>query len=400
MKEVFIISTGDIVRSKTAGSQRVMNVARSLAAGNVNVYLCSYDRMRSKNIVCREFASGISYLQSADEKANNFMHLIIFLRSVSRLMSNRCTDQVIYLYPTVFVVKDFIYLIWFKLFKRYKIYCDINELRSTNVKSVTPSAGIIRHFIFLLKSAVDHSIYKLSEFQVIFYDGIVVISSNLNKYFSRFAKKLIQVPILCDVSAVSADVKAISYDYKLFKICFAGYIDCKKEGFDIMFDALGELNINHPTDLYLYGILSDTERQTLDSLKKRFGVEDRVVYIGNVEPDSLYQEFLKYHLLILPRPMTLQASYGFSTKLSEYLVSGVPVLVTDVSDNSLYIKDKINGFVIPPGSKRAMVNKILEIMSDYNSVARLVAEEARKTVREKLDYRLFTSVFTDFFFKN
>ena len=44
MREVFIISTGQIVKGKTAGSQRVMNVARSLAAGNVHVYpvlICS-----------------------------------------------------------------------------------------------------------------------------------------------------------------------------------------------------------------------------------------------------------------------------------------------------------------------------------------------------------------------
>ena len=41
MKEVFIISTGEIVNGKTAGARRMVNIASSLAAVNVNVFLCS-----------------------------------------------------------------------------------------------------------------------------------------------------------------------------------------------------------------------------------------------------------------------------------------------------------------------------------------------------------------------
>jgi len=122
--------------------------------------------------------------------------------------------------------------------------------------------------------------------------------------------------------------------------------------------------------------------------------------MGNIDPDDLITEFALYHLLILPRPLTRQTKFGFSTKLSEYLISGIPVLVTDVSDNSAYIKDNYNGFVIPPGSEILMENKILEIMENYNENARRIAGNAFLTVREYFDYKLYTKPLTDLFFNN
>ena len=86
-----------------------------------------------------------------------------------------------------------------------------------------------------------------------------------------------------------------------------------------------------------------------------------------------------------------------SHKLSEYLVSGIPVLVTDVSDNALYIRDGFNGYIITPGSASVMADKILEIIRDYNWEAKILVENAYQTVREKFDYRLFSYDYVNFF---
>ena len=109
------------------------------------------------------------------------------------------------------------------------------------------------------------------------------------------------------------------------------------------------------------------------------------------------REFLKYHLLILPRPINKRTIYGFSTKLSEYLVSGIPVLLTDVSDNAMFIKDNYNGYIIPPGSADAIAGKLEEIILSYNDRAQEIVKNAHITVRERLDLRLFTQVYNEFF---
>jgi len=157
------------------------------------------------------------------------------------------------------------------------------------------------------------------------------------------------------------------------------------------------VNRNRRTELFLYGILEEQDRIRLGKLSEDYCLSDRIFYKGNIDPDGLPDEFKNYNLLILPRPLNKINMYGFSTKLSEYLVSGIPVLVTDVSDNASYIADGFNGYIIPPGSSSLMAEKILEIIRDYNWQAKMVVENAHQTVREKFDYRLFSSEIIDFF---
>jgi glycosyltransferase involved in cell wall biosynthesis len=119
--------------------------------------------------------------------------------------------------------------------------------------------------------------------------------------------------------------------------------------------------------------------------------------MGNIDPSELPDEFRKYNLLILPRTLNKRTKFGFSTKLSEYLVSGIPILITDVSDNALYIKDGFNGYIVPPGSAQAMADKIQKIIREYNWQSPEVVKNAYNTVREYFDYRLYSKAYSDFF---
>lgn len=399
MKEVFIISSGQVVKGKTAGSQRVINIAKSLAEGNINVFICSLTQINRNPVDSIELYPGIHFLQSRNNKVNSFSHLSGFLGSVNRFIKGRNSESVIYLYPTTFILKDFIYLLYFKMFRRYKFYCDINELRVTNAFLSVPSGNILLKVYFYIRFIYYYIPFKLNEIQVPFYNGIVVISSNLERYFSRYTQRIIKVPILCDVSKIPDILPAIHYDGSTFKICFAGFINCDKEGFDTLFEALYEINRKKNVELYLYGILIDKDRDILNHLTEKYMLRNKVFYMGNIDPDDLSREFSNYNLLILPRPLIPQAKYGFSTKLSEYLISGVPVLITDVSDNAIYIKDNYNGYIVSPGSLPELVNKILEVIENYNNSSLTIAANACQTAREHFDYKLYTKAFTNFFFK-
>jgi glycosyltransferase involved in cell wall biosynthesis len=400
MKDVFIISTGDIVRGRMAGTQRVLKTAKSLAAGNITVYLCSLIYINNDLIKTLELFPGIYSLESTDKSDNNSEHLTIFLRAVNKFMKDKNSDKVIYLYPTTWVLKDFIYLLYFKVIKGYNFYCDINELRSTNVFSTTPPAGFFSKIVFFLKSVRDLISYKLSELQIPFYDGIVVISTSLEKYFSKYTKKIIRVPILCDVSEIKTGNPPVQFNSGVFKICFTGTISCSKEGFDILFEALSMVNREKKTELYLYGTVHDNDKEVIKKLIEINKLKERVFFMGNLDPDQLLSEFQKYHLLILPRPLIPQTKYGFSTKLSEYLISGIPVLVTDVSDNALYIKDSVNGYIVQPGSSEALADKILEIIENYNDNSPAIAQNSLQTALREFDYHLFTQTFVRFFFSD
>ena len=399
MKDVFIISTGDIVRGRMAGTHRILKIAKSLAAGDISVYICSLIYINNDLVKAIELFPGIYSIESTGRFEDYSEHITVFLRTVNKFIKGKNSEKVIYLYPTTWVLKDFIYLLYFKIIKGYKFYCDINELRSTNVFSTTPPAGFFSKIVFFLKSARDLISYKLSGLQIPFYDGIVVISTNLEKYFSRYAKKIIRVPILCDVSEIKTGKSPVQFNSGAFKICFAGTISCSKEGFDILFEALSLVNKEKNTELYLYGPIHDNDKEILKKLTEINNLKERVFYMGNLDPDQLLSEFKKYHLLILPRPLIPQTKYGFSTKLSEYLISGIPILVTDVSDNALYIKDSVNGYIVQPGSSEALAGKILKIIENYNDTSRVIAQNALQTASREFDYHLFTQTFTNFFFR-
>lgn len=398
MREVFIISTGEILKAKTAGSRRMLKIAKSLAAGRITVYLCSFLEFKGNPADMSEVQPGIYTLESSNGAERRGSPLKQFIKTVNYYASRGDADKVIYLYPTTFVLKDFIYLLYFKYFKRYRFFCEINELRSAIAFSSPPPLNSGSSLKYFLKSVKDYIVFSLNEFQAILYDGIVVISTGLERYFSRYTNRIIRVPILCDEEEIALASEPPVFNEEIFKLCFAGYIKSEKEGFALLFEALSIVSIKKKVELYLYGILDEEDNVRLRHLSKKFGLTDNIFYLGNIEPEKLNHEFQKYHLLILPRPLNNRTKYGFSTKLSEYLVSGVPVLLTDVSDNALYIRDNYNGYIIPPGSATAMAEKLEYIIRYYNDQAKNIVDNAFTTVKEELDLKLFTDKFNDFFF--
>jgi len=400
MKEVFIISTGEIVNGKTAGARRMQKIAKSLVHGNITVYLCSLADFRGEPAYMESISHGVYALRTVKDKKHRKDSFRHFLIAVNRFLSIGETHKVIYLYPTTFVLKDFIYLLYFKYLKGHRFFCEINELRRSIPFSSQPASGLARRIIYYMKSVKDFIVFSMNELQVVLYDGITVISTSLEKYFSRYTRRIVRVPILCDADEINDASDSPEYDGKVFKICFAGYIKCDKEGFGLVYEAISKVNKQHNVEFYLYGKLEEEDSMRLRQLAEKHDLKEKVYYLGNIDPENLKREFLRYHLLILPRPLNRRTIYGFSTKLSDYLVSEIPVLLTDVSDNALFIKDNYNGYIIPPGSADIIAGKLEEIILSYNDRVREIVKNAHRTVLEKLDLKLFTQVYDDFFFNS
>lgn len=168
----------------------------------------------------------------------------------------------------------------------------------------------------------------------------------------------------------------------------------------IFYEALSRLKSKYKNfELHLYGpINKDTKKLLLNDIPEKFGIKDNVFYHGFVDQKNIINEMRKYNLLILPRPLNMQTHFGFSTKLSEYMVSGVPVLVTDVSDNGLYIKDGYNGFIVKPGDAKIMANKILYIIDKYKQLVELIGMNALVTAKNNFFYANYSKSLVEFLF--
>ncbi len=400
MKEVFIISSTLIINGKTAGSQRILNTARALALGNVKVYLCALPEIYKYPFECTGFASNIYNLHNNETKDDNFIQMFRFILALQKFIKERNSDSVIYLYPAGRVIFEWIYLIYFKFIKSNRLFCDINELRVTTFYNYASPEKFFPRLYNYIKFPVKYLKFKSSEFQALFYDGVIVISTNLEKYFTKYTKRMIRIPILCDLPENVSATAPIHYNNDIFRICFAGTLSNKKEGLDPLLKTIGILNQDRDVELHLYGYFPEFEESLLRKTAESYNINDKVFYHGFLEPLEVNHEFPKYHLLILPRPLNKQTKYGFSTKLAEYIISGVPTLVTNVSDNGMYIKDGFNGYLIDPGSITEMVSKIIYIIDNYNECSYDITGNAFRTARDNFDYRLYTDTLIDFLFNN
>ena len=70
-------------------------------------------------------------------------------------------------------------------------------------------------------------------------------------------------------------------------------------------------------------------------------------------------------MLVLARPTNIVADAGFPSKLTEYLSTGKPVLVTRVGDIPLYLKDRENAFLSDPDSAEAFAIELRYILNNY-----------------------------------
>lgn len=400
MKNVIIISTIPIVNGNIAGSSRIDKYARALAQ-NSKVYLISVDDINSLNSPFESDLPNIFYpiRNSKVAKFSLLKYILFFKRLKIKLKKEGIFEQSIFLlYPSTRTVFDFYALFFIKIVFRKKLYYEVNELRRTCLANRIFSKYLLRRFFELLKYLFDSMTYILIEAFIPFFDGLIVISTNLEKYFNPLNANIIRIPILSDVS-IAENISFKAYTNTApFKIGFFGSISYKKEGFDIFYQSIHELINEFPNiEVHLFGPINNNEKvELLKAYPTQLGFMNKLIYHGVIDQSILMPEIRKMNLLILPRTFNEQTRYGFSTKLSEYLVSGVPVLVTNVSDNGLYIKDGINGYLIEPGNSTLMKAKILYVIKENTKAHNLLVNSAYHTATKEFYYLNYSTKLYNF----
>lgn len=86
--------------------------------------------------------------------------------------------------------------------------------------------------------------------------------------------------------------------------------------------------------------------------------------------------FMGSKLFVFSRPPSLQATYGFSTKLGEYLATGKPVVATRIGEIEVFLKDRHNAFLCDPDVD-SISDAICEVLDDYDFALK-IGNEGRK----------------------
>lgn len=412
MKNVFIVTTIKLHKIDSAGAARIMNMARALILRGVRVFLCSsvmnsnieldsiYELSRNIFVVGEEKKKSIGRLRKRLCDFTNIFFVVRYLLKVVKLAKHIDGRKVFYLYPTTEASMDFMAFSIIRVINHYTLFYEVNELRRAGLHITTFSKNAVIAFYQAVIFFLNYIKFCIAEILTVCYSGLVVISTSLERYFRKYNTNMLRVPILVDLSE-NRNYRTIRYRHGgKFHIGFFGQIRVKKEGFDLFYKILSIVKLQFNNfKLHLYGpIVNDEKKLLLNILPLKYGIIENIVYHGIVERGIFFKEMKKNHLLVSPQPLNLMTKYNFSTKLSEYLISGVPVLVTDVSDNPLYIKDNYNGFIVQAGNDVEMANKILDIINHYNSVAPHVSANAIRTAQNHFNYVNYSESLYNFLF--
>lgn len=295
--------------------------------------------------------SFISYL------AYPFLILMAFIRIF--LFKDNASKNILYVYNSVSI--DIFSILLFARLAGFKIIVDIVE-----------DYRIIKENQSSFLVFKQNSINFFEERIHLFCHHVVVISNYLEELFTKKLKT--KVPV--DLIPVSINFKANTNTKENFnspvRITYAGSF-ANKDGLQYLIEAFQDYSkLYSDSELILAGIGNNPEKIIKDS------GNERIKYAGCFYGEE-YQTFLSdADVLCMTRLNTKYANAGFPFKVGEYLATGNPVIVTDVSDVSFYLKDNVDAKIVEPENSEALLKALISITDNFQK-----AKEMGQNGREK-----------------
>lgn len=208
-----------------------------------------------------------------------------------------------------------------------------------------------------------------------FLDGRILMTRNLQKFYDKRAGEkptFILNSIIDEKRFESVSRQPVEQKY----ICYMGNMQLAKDNVDNIIRAFSIISSSYPDyHLWLFGTPSEKDRKIIEDVIAETDMQDKVLIKGRIDYDQVPQVLANASILVTSQPVTTRAEGGFPTKMAEYMMSGTPMIVTDVGEICNYVTDGENAFVVEPCNPEAYANKIRYIFSS-SEIAEKVAQRA------------------------
>jgi len=141
------------------------------------------------------------------------------------------------------------------------------------------------------------------------------------------------------------------------------------KGQDVLLQA-AQIVLKCLPDVYFLLVGGGPMRDRLVSQASELGVQKRVIFAG--ERQHISQILKCLTLLVIP-----SLREGLPMVLLEAMMSGVPVVATNVGGIPEVIEPGVTGILVPPGNHQALAQGILTALEDKARLARIGAEALR-----------------------
>ena len=192
------------------------------------------------------------------------------------------------------------------------------------------------------------------------FDGLFLISESLISFFLDLGfkkERLLHVPMTVDFERFNIEKKENIQK----TIVYSGSLNNKKDGVNVLLKAFNEVVKIYPNaNLKLIG---EPYTKELDKEYRQFvnsqNLINNVEFLGKILRQKIPDLIVNADVLVLPRPHSTQAQYGFPTKLGEYLASGNPVVCTKVGEIPRYLTDGKDAYLCEPDNISSLAEKII-----------------------------------------
>lgn len=228
-----------------------------------------------------------------------------------------------------------------------------------------------------------------------FLKGRILMTENLKTFYDERAGVLptyIMNSIVDEKRFEGITRQDVSQKY----LCYMGNMQLAKDNVDNIIRAFSKITDDFPDyQLWLYGTPSDVDRSIIEKIIYDCRVSQKVIIKGRVDFCEVPQILANASLLVTSQPITKRAQGGFPTKMAEYMLSGTPMIVTNVGEISKYVQDGITTFMVEPCDPFAYALKLKFILQNPN-VSSDVANRAKKYALSNFCSKPVTQGLVDF----
>ncbi len=199
-------------------------------------------------------------------------------------------------------------------------------------------------------------------------DGILCISHFLMNFYSERGfplHRLMLVPSTVDPQRFSMkDERPFPFPY----IGYFGMLTFKRDNVDLLIQAFAKIAEKHPDiKLVLGGPEYGNEKKGILRMAEDLGISDRLKLLDYMSREEIIRYIANSDVLVMVRAQDLKSQASFPSKLTEYLATGRPVISVNVGEISDYLADGINAYLVEPGNKDALANKLDYVLTCYPS---------------------------------
>lgn len=215
-----------------------------------------------------------------------------------------------------------------------------------------------------------------------YFAGRVLMTEALRNFYNSRVSML-PSHIMCSILDEDRFFNITPHVEERKYLCYMGNLMLKKDDVCTMIKAFDIIKDRFPDlDFHLYGNENTKEEgELVRSLIEKLNLKDRVYLRGRVDYHMVPSILAGATLLVTAQPKTKRAEGGFPTKMGEYMMSKIPMVVTNVGEISKYVTDRENCYMVEPENPQKYAETLISAI-EQRETSKIIAQNAYKIANE------------------